>query len=193
MSYFRDQLNTWLKGISIDTDRVLDVGAGTNPARKTAKINCREYVTLDIDESAVPDIVADIQVQDFLSNIKSPKLSEQFDAIFCLELMEYTYLPTVVLFNLFSLLKPGGKLFISFPFVYPIHKPIGQDYLRYTEDGARKVLELVGFDVRNIQPRVARNPEILSAFYGSDGMHTRKDHTVPHTGYLVVAQKPKPK
>lgn len=181
MSYFRDQLESWLATIEVDASRVLDVGAGTNPARKRARVDCEEYVTLDHRDEAEPDIVGDLN--------EPLELDGSFDAVFCLEVFEYVWNPVEAHRNLARALRPGGVLYVSYPFVYPIHEPAGLDYLRYTEDGVRKLLDVAGFDVKTLQPRLATRGRTLRGFYRREGMYVRDPDSALHIGYLARATR----
>lgn len=198
MSFFRDQLENWLQQLSVKADKVLDVGGSDKPVKgRTAEWQVKDYRILDLEtphSGSRPDICQDLNrnleaVHDFHKD-PPEKLAGLFDVVFCLEVMEYIYNPVQAIKNLYTFVKPGGTLYISFPFVYPMHKPIGADMLRYTEDGAIKLLEVAGFTVTEVRPRVHKSPDLLRAMYSADGMHTRHDDTVPHTGYLITAKRP---
>lgn len=192
-SYFRLQLEDWLKQISVGPGRILDVGGAQKPvAPRLAKCEAHEILTLDLEtphEGPKPDIAADLNIWD---ETKVLGLAEvDADVVFCLEVMEYIWNPLAALSNIMLTMKPGATLYISFPFVYPIHKPYGADFLRYTEDGARKLLEVSGFEIQEVRPRVARSVHLLKAFYSNDGMKHRSDDSVGDTGYMIIAKRPK--
>lgn len=193
MSYFRDQLEDWLKQIAVKADKVLDVGGSQNPVKgRTLSWDVKDYVIADLptphETKAEPTLKLDLNQWD---KTKVMQLAEtSADVVFCLEVMEYLWNPIAALANIKLAMKAGGRLYISFPFVYPMHNPIGCDFLRYTEEGARKLLEVSGFRIEEVRPRVARMPAALQAFYSSDGMHPRRDDTIKHTGYLIIANKP---
>jgi len=189
MSFFRDQLEQWLKTLSIKADTVLDVGGSDNPVKgRVRDWGVKEYKILDLENpheaKDKPDIICDIQEE-----VAEDMTMKEFDIIFCLEVAEYWYDPLQALKNMCGFLKPNGILYISFPLSYPMHNPRGKDFLRYTEWGVKKLLNKADFKINKIIPRVARSPALLRAFYTSDGMHHLHDSTVEHTGYLVEAIK----
>ena len=47
-------------------------------------------------------------------------------------------------------MRRNSILYISFHFIYPAHNPTEQDYLRYTPNGAVKLLEETGFRIIEI-------------------------------------------
>ena len=196
MSYFREQLESWLKEIDVKADRVFDIGGGAKPVfDRVRSWEADEYRIYDNgNEEAKIENPKGIRISFGKMDISEPgeevlDHNDQADIVFCLEVMEYVWDPVMALNNIAGMMRQGGKLYISFPFVYPIHNPAGSDFMRYTEEGARKILEKSGFEILDLRHRIARNPQALRAFYASDGMHPRRDGTVDHTGYLVTCKK----
>jgi len=184
MSYYRDQLEGYLRSRDIEGDRMLDIGSSDMPAKdRLRKCSYKEYTTLDIDKSVNPDIVADL-------NYKID-LEKKYDVIFCLEVFEYIFNPVQALQNIFDLLDKEGCAYISFPFLYPIHNPIEIDYLRYTEEGIKKLLREVGFAGVSIIPRKATKGRAkLKELYDIEGMHPIKhSDNWSDIGYIVKAIK----
>lgn len=196
MSYYRDQLESWLKEIDVCAPRVFDIGGGAKPIfTRVRSWEVEDYRIFD-NEAEEPKIenpkgiriaYKKMDICESMDDIFDH--DNQADIAFCLEVMEYIWDPVAALHTIAGMIKQHGHLYISFPFVYPIHNPPGIDYMRYTEEGARKILEMTGFEVLEVRPRLARNPQALRAFYASDGMHPRRDGTVDHTGYLVTCKK----
>ena len=67
------------------------------------------------------------------------------DVIFCLEVMEYIF-DLDSCFKCLNFLMTDKRdsprtLYITFPFVYPYHKPESSDCLRYTRTGVYKLLD----------------------------------------------------
>lgn len=184
MSYFREQLEDWLKQIEVKADRVYDVGGTEKPVEsRTKSWEVGEYWILDLNHKEADTRQIEYDINQY------PEISAKAEVVFCLEVMEYVWNPVRAIQNLSALLIPGGKLYISFPFVYPMHKPLGIDYLRYTEEGVVKILTECGFKIKELRPRIHRQRGMLAAVYAADGMHSRRDDTVDHTGYLVIAEK----
>lgn len=141
----RQRLEKWLSSIIINDGVIADVGGCQNPIKD--RIETKGNVTvnlLDLWEphgGDKPDYVMDLNVQDSFLNC------EYYNYVFCVEVMEYIYEPVVAVKNLGNILTKGGVLYITFPFLYPVHKPSGEDFLRYTEYGAKKILKEGGFEV----------------------------------------------
>lgn len=191
MSTIRNQLEDWLKTIDVKCERCLDVGGGANPVKgRTRSWEVREYKILDNElEKAKTkvDYIVDLN-KDIFKEWKETTL-QQFEMIFCLEVFEYIFDPMTALRNLNKLLKSGGLLFISFLFVYPHHNPEGQDYLRYTRWGVKKLLNEAGFEILELKPRVEQGGDTIRKFYRQEGMHPVKDFNHQEIGYLCKCKK----
>lgn len=116
---------------------------------------------------------------------------KKYDIAFCMEVSEYWYDPMTALKNINEFLKQGGILYISFSFIYPVHNPSDQDYLRYTENGARKLLKETGFKVTHFTPRVEKKD--FYSFFNvavANGMRPAKDyHGHNLVGCIIQAEK----
>lgn len=188
MSFYREQLNNWLKEIEVRADRVLDIGGGSCPVKgRTKSWNVGEYLILDNEVEEARD-GNDIIPYDL--NIEQVVVAKA-DIIFCLEVYEYVYNPVQAMKNIYENLKEGGIAYISFPSQYPLHQPKEIDSLRYTKYGIRKLIQEVGLEIKEIVPRVATaGKEALSSFYRLEGMHPVKgDVSIFDIGYLVKCYK----
>jgi SAM-dependent methyltransferase len=193
-SYSRQQLEAWLKKIDA-RDKVLDVGGSQRPIKgRTKSWNVSTYHIWDLEtphEKAGqrPDFVGDI-------NVGIPK-DERFefgvyDQVFCIEVSEYWWDPLFALRLIGNCLKPGGKLFISFHFFYPIHSPENADFLRYTRSGARKLLKEAGFEIDSIVPKHFDNPMFVKMLYDNEqmkGLGKNSDEIHKEQGWLVTATR----
>lgn len=195
-SYYRQQLETWLKTIDVKADRVLDIGGSANPVKgRVRSWNVEEYKIMDNsaeesyhDKWTKPDYFHDIN--DNYDLYKGDYIGI-FDNIFMLEVMEYVWDPVEVFSTLQCLLKDKGVLYITFPSIYPVHNPVEIDSLRYTQKVIEKYLKMFGFRDWIITPRMATEGlQHLSSFYSSEKMHPVKRSPLPfHLGYLVRATK----
>lgn len=192
-SYSRQQLEAWLKKIDI-RGKVLDIGGSQKPVKgRTKSWNVTEYHIWDLEnpheEGQKPDFVSDI-------NVGIPK-DERFqfgiyDNAFCIEVSEYWYDPLFALRLIGNCLKPGGKLYISFHFVYPIHSPEKADFLRYTRSGVRKLLKESGFEIDSIVPKHFDNPMFVKMLYDNEqmkGLGKNSDEIHREQGWCVTATR----
>jgi SAM-dependent methyltransferase len=165
---------------------VLDIGGSQNPIKgRTKSWLVDNYKILDLEQphecKQKPDIVADIQ-EDYTASDQ-----DIFDNIFCIEVSEYWYDPIFALNNIHRLLKKDGLLFISFHFIYPQHKPIGTDFLRYTPIGAEKLLQEAEFEILENIPRLSTFDFIEA--WQAEGMRGWKDFDSNEIGSLITARK----
>jgi len=191
-SYYRQQLEDWLRTKDVKTDKVLDVGGGSNPARgRTKSWDVKEYKILDSElESPKQKVDFIWDLNEWIENNGKEWEVENFDVAFCLEVMEYIWNPVTALNNLNYFLKKNGILYISFPFIYPHHNPERYDYLRYTGWGAEKLLEKAGFYIEEVTARLETDPYLLPKFYSKEKMHPSRGYDNHlEIGYLIKARK----
>lgn len=123
------------------TGKLLDVGCGTKPYRKL--FNVTGYVGLDIDsESTQKRGIADY----LYDGEKFPFRDADFDSILCNQVLEHVFNPDDFLGEISRVLKPGGKLLLTVPFVWDEHEQ-PYDFARYSSFGLQALLEKQGFKV----------------------------------------------
>lgn len=172
MSRTRDQLEAYLKALNLAGEKMLDVGGSQRPvSERLGGCNFKEVKIFDLSQphetKVKPDYEGDI-------NFRHGEISG-FDTVVCLEVFDYVWDPVIAMLNLYNWTREGGKLIVSFPFVYPVHNPMKEDMLRYTEFGARKLIENAGFKVEDIFVRTADTGGIMD-FYRSEGMRCARDY-----------------
>lgn len=116
------------------TGKVLEVGSGKK---------WRYYpdsITLNRDAAAEPDVIGDAENMKFEEN--------RFDSVVCLEVIEHTPSPGKLISEIYRVVKPGGSLLLTVPFVFEIHDTY--DYVRFTKQGLTHLLD--DFSSVNIQP-----------------------------------------
>ena len=195
MSFYRNQLENYLRQLHINADVVIDIGGGAWPVKdRVSGWNVGKYIIYDKGiEDAKPDILTidyDLNEENYQENSNIPR-NREADMVFCLEVFEYIWNPVQATKNIFNLLRDGGRAFITFPFVYPQHEPIEYDFLRYTAQGVMTLLQKAGFEAENIKiiPRVDKSKQ-LRIFYAEDGMHPSKRlSTHDATGWIVEVKK----
>lgn len=172
MSYYREQLEEWLKTIDVKAKKVADVGGKELSVKDRVKSwKVRKYIVYDL-----PDY-----------DLNRSPVYNDCDVVFCLEVFEYVWSPVVAINNLAALTRKGGIIYVSFPFVYCQHNPIEMDYLRYTPRGVEKLCKEAGLTILDHKLRMGNN--MLTKFYELDKMKRAKgiDHNV--TGSLITAKK----
>jgi SAM-dependent methyltransferase len=110
--------------------KVLDVGCGTQPYRDFITPYCDTYIGIDYSKHASslkkPDISADAH---FL-----PFAPESFDSLVAFQVMEHLPNPQIFLNEARRVVKPGGYILITTPFMWGEHEQ-PYDYYRYTRYG----------------------------------------------------------
>lgn len=126
-----------------------------------------------------------------IENNLPKKYKEYFDLITCFEVSEYLFNPNIALKNIYQLLKPQGILLISFCFLYPVHEPFKNDYLRYTVQGIAKLLGENGFKILEMINREMKPEsfEYYKQFMKSEGFHASKQTRHDILGWIIKAEK----
>lgn len=122
---------------------LLDVGCGTMPFRETLLKRVKSYESLDI-EARAPGVtyLADVQAM--------PEVpTARYDSILCSEVLEHVARPDAAIAELFRVLRPGGRLLLTVPFLSRLHEE-PHDFYRYTEHGLRELLGRHGFVVEEV-------------------------------------------
>lgn len=137
----REDIRAYLESLTV-SGHVLDWGAGSKPVSKYVKHDEGTiFFEIDKNPQTNPDKVADIE-----EDVRFGSDQEYWDVdhAFCMEVLEHTTEPQVVLNNIYNNLKLGGVLHLSVPSVsYPEHGE--EDYLRFSESGLRKLAEKASF------------------------------------------------
>lgn len=183
MSYYRQQLEAFLKTLDIVGNTVYDIGGGQGDVRpRLHSYMIADYQCLDLPDYDLDYLGEGDSIGDFWTLPKA-------DVIFCLEVFEYLIRPVEALDKIEYLLKEGGKAYVTFAFAYPHHNELELDALRYTEPGIHRLAKEAGLTITNTWYRVDKSG-LLQSFYSSDGMHPAKEyahHDV--TGFIIEFTK----
>ena len=121
--------------------KLLDVGCGSKPYQELFTVD--SYLGLDIDsemtrERGIADHFYDGKIFPFSDN--------EYDSILCNQVLEHVFNPDEFLSEIRRVLRPGGKLLLTVPFVWDEHEqPF--DYARYSSFGLKALLEKNGLKV----------------------------------------------
>ena len=121
--------------------KLLDFGCGNKPYESL--FNVTEYVGLDIVESGYPD---EKSAEVFYDGKKIPFNDNTFDSVLASEVFEHIFNPDEALLELNRVLKKGGNILITVPFVWFEHE-IPYDFARYTSFGIEHLLRKNGFQI----------------------------------------------
>lgn len=123
-----------LQRISLEFDRdgnkILEIGAGKKPCKEVfqkASFTCTDIISYNL-----VDALIDVNNMPFKENF--------FDLVICNNVLEHVPTPQQAVDEIHRCLKPGGKLFLVVPFLFPLHD-IPHDYFRFTEYSLAKFFE----------------------------------------------------
>lgn len=138
-SYRRKKIDTDLfKSFKYFHGRILDIGGGHERGlfQKTSKN--KNWIIADIDEKFKPDVICNVE--------NLPFKDKEFDCIKATELFGYVEKPEEGLRECNRVLKKGGYLILSMPYISPFDNS-QHDSQRFTEYKLRKILNENGFKI----------------------------------------------
>ncbi len=115
---------------------VLEVGSkeyGSTSTFRDFYSGC-EYVGLDMSEGAGVDVVAD------LTRTIGPLKEGHFALAICCSVLEHVEKPWLFAPNLTRVVRPGGKLYMSVPWVWRYHA-YPDDYFRFSHRGVMSLFD----------------------------------------------------
>lgn len=130
------------------TGIVLDVGCGDMPYRQLILGEAPRitgYLGMDIpgDTYGRPGLYWD--------GSSMPLSAGSVDTVLATEVLEHCAHPEIVLSEVARIMKPGGTLALSTPFLWPLHD-VPHDEFRYTPFALRRLLQDAGFVQIDIRP-----------------------------------------
>jgi len=136
------QARSYIKG------RLLDIGCGTRPYAliydPLVEMSVGTEVTYSPHGLQDADVICPAE--------RLPFTDASFDTVLCTEVLEHTRYPFAVLLEIRRVLKPGGYLLLSVPFIYPIHEA-PYDHWRFTSFGLRLLCMEAGLEVVYLRPK----------------------------------------
>lgn len=124
---------------------LLDVGCGTMPYRALF-IGAQPYEGLEIDQERNR---ANPRVTHFYDGGTFPLPADCYAAVLCSQVLEHSFSPERLLDDCHRVLRPGGALLLTVPFLWPEHEQ-PWDSQRFTRFGLGKRLEAAGFRVERM-------------------------------------------
>lgn len=143
-----DEAQQLRHALSSFSGTVLDIGSADGRLARMLPPGCR-YVGLDYPGTAIgmygtkPDVFADAGCLPFGD--------AGIDCVVLKDVLEHVRGPQRALAEIARVIRPGGRLMLWMPFMYPIHDA-PHDYQRFTAHGLVAYLTEHGFEVRDMQP-----------------------------------------
>ncbi len=116
--------------------KVLDLGCGSKPYRSL--FSTQDYVGIDIENPGHSH--ANEAIDLFYDGKRIPFPDSTFDFVFSSEVVEHIECLDQVMGEIERVLKPGGQVLLTAPFVWSEHE-LPHDYRRFTQNGLRALLE----------------------------------------------------
>lgn len=120
---------------------LLDLGCGTKPYASWFN-KVRSHIGADVMETAQADVVITV-------GERLPFPDGSFDSVLCTQVLEHVSDTHDIAEEIARVLRPGGCLLLSVPFLYHLHGA-PHDYQRLTEYGLQKLLER-NFTIRELR------------------------------------------
>jgi SAM-dependent methyltransferase len=126
---------------------LLDIGCGVKPFEKIFDPYVDEYLGLEYS----PESGYRGNRADFCGDAAYlPLGDESVDTILCTEVMEHVPHPEKTIEEFARVLRSGGIVITTAPFVYPVHD--AYDFFRYSPDGLAAMMKRHGLTVEKVEP-----------------------------------------
>jgi SAM-dependent methyltransferase len=119
----------------VTQNRIVAIGAGGDIDNELKRAGVAA-ITVDIDPGHKPDILCSVEIMETFADAS-------VDAVFCLEVLEHVRNPRQAAAEIFRILRPGGHLIGSTPFLLGIHDAPA-DYFRFTRHGLNLLFSQFG-------------------------------------------------
>lgn len=126
---------------------ILDAGAGECVYKRFFP-HCN-YMAIDL---AVGESRWNYANLDYIAPLHEMPIDDgTFDALLCTQVLEHLEWPRESIKEMYRVLKPGGKLYITAPMAHPEHQS-PHDFFRYTSYGLESICRHAGFHDIKITP-----------------------------------------
>ncbi len=160
---------------------VLEIGSGNRRLQKHLAADTR-YVALDYPPSGSryslrPDVWGDAA--------RLPIGSARLDGVVLIEVLEHLPDPLTALREAGRVVKPGGRVLLSVPFLYPIHDA-PYDFGRFTQFGLQRLAAAAGLELVRLKER--GGPAETAAMLAALALARMALHSIvkPNPAALVV-------
>ena len=123
---------------------MLDLGCGAQPYRPLYVNVFKHAIAADFDSRSRLDAKLDVRCLPFRDR--------SVDVVLLTEVIEHVVDGADVIREVGRVLKPGGMLLITWPFIYPLHE-LPHDYVRYSEFAMQALAQRGGLDITMLERR----------------------------------------
>lgn len=130
----RKGIDEWLdESLGEGSHKVMHVGSAGPVTKRLREKTALDLTSIDINPEKNPDVVCD------LSDMKGVFEDDSFDVVVVMDVLEHVLEPQKAISEVRRVLRPGGKVILSVPFLFEIHAE-PHDYWRFTHYGLRAML-----------------------------------------------------
>jgi SAM-dependent methyltransferase len=143
--------------------KTLDVGCGSKPYEELFS-KSTQYTGIDYDSA---ENRAHTKADVFYDGENFPLLDESFDSALATEVLEHVFNPDKFLAEIQRVLRKGGMLLLTAPFVWDEHSQ-PYDYARYSSFGVAYLVKKHGFEIveqRKTAPDVRALFQLLNCYF----------------------------
>lgn len=138
------------------TGKLMDYGCGSKPYERLFSVT--NYIGIDMINSAYEK--QSDKIDYFLKEGKIPFDNNHFDSVLCTEVLEHVFNIDETLTEINRVLKPGGKILITIPFIWEEHE-MPYDFARYSSLGIESILHRHNFEIQEHR-KVGSSTETIS-------------------------------
>ncbi|MCK4234496.1 class I SAM-dependent methyltransferase [candidate division WOR-3 bacterium] len=135
--WVKKSLDSFLKSSNIERGIVFDLGGGETPYKEIIKKKNVTYFSGDLRFSRKIDLILNL-------NYPLPFKDRISDFVIITQVLEHLPNPLFTLLEIYRVLIPGGKLFITVPSFFRLHE-LPNDFYRFTYYGFEFLLQEAGF------------------------------------------------
>ena len=152
---------------------ILDIGCGLKPYGDLFD-SAQQYTGIDVQGGGHLDQAK--SVDKFFDGVNIPFPDNSFEIIICTQVLEHCTDPHFLLKEASRVLKPGGVIFLTMPFVWSEHE-IPYDFRRYTRYEHARIFKEANLSIEKIEETVGVFGvcgQLISAFISEKLGHNNK-------------------
>lgn len=178
VQHLRSFLAQHVKELVQTGDVVVDIGCGGQPLRSLVESRGGRYFGVDISQNDAGTVCT------IAAATHAPFADHSFDLVLCTEVLEHLPEAHSSVKELARLLKPGGHLILTVPFLYPLHEE-PHDYLRMTDHLAQLLATSNGLEVLRVG-RCGNELEVMATVWCSLWVRPSGASAEPRHRFLFV-------